>query len=66
MNETEHTALSKTAPSMDEWLCEAKRDPSAPRIGMYLTHIGVVRETARAAVRGTEGETAAVTGMEFS
>lgn len=55
----------KTAPSMDEWLRQAKADPSAERIGMYLTHNGVVRGTARAQVR--DGDQAApVSGMVFS
>lgn len=38
-------------PSMDQWLKEAKADPSAPNVGMYLTHNGTVRRTARATVR---------------
>lgn len=32
---------------MDAWLKEAKADPSAPKIGMYLTHSGVVRRAPR-------------------
>ena len=32
----------KTCPSMDSWLKEAKAH-SAPKIGMYLTHNGIVR-----------------------
>ncbi len=53
------------SPSMDLWLQEAKSHPSAPKIGMYLTHNGVVRQTSKAAVRN--GEAAGdVTGMEFS
>lgn len=43
---------AREAPSMDQWLREAKASPGADRIGMYLTHSGVVRSTARAAVRG--------------
>ena len=55
----------KKTPSMDEWLKEAKASPNAGKIGMYLTHNGVVRGTARAEVR--QGEAAApVTGMRFS
>lgn len=47
------------------WLDEAKRDPSAKLCGMYLTHNGVVRETAKAYVR--EGKDAdLVHGMKFS
>ncbi len=55
-----------TPPSMDAWLTEAKAHPSAPKIGMYLTHNGIVRESAKAKVRhGAEG-TKPVTGMVFS
>ena len=56
----------KTVPSMDQWLKEAKADPSAKKIGMYLTHNGVVRETAKAMVREGATDTAAVIGMRFS
>lgn len=51
---------------MDAWLREAKEHPSAPKIGMYLTHNGIVRETAKAQVRNGEENTPAVVGMEFS
>lgn len=53
-------------PSMDAWLAEAKAHESAKNIGMYLTHNGVVRETARAQVREGAEETMPVTAMEFS
>ena len=50
---------------LNQWLVEAKADPSAAKCGMYLTHNGVVRETAKAQVR--QGvESAPVTGMFFS
>ena len=39
------------APSMDQWLDEAKEDPQAAACGMYLFHNGVVRQSARASVR---------------
>ena len=55
-----------TPPSMDEWLSEAKRHESAPKIGMYLTHNGVVRQSARAKVRLGAGDTKPVTGMFFA
>ncbi|MEG0072297.1 MAG: molybdenum cofactor biosynthesis protein MoaE [Raoultibacter sp.] len=43
-------------PSIDAWLAEAKLDPQASQIGMYLTHNGVVRLTPKAQVReGKEG-----------
>ena len=56
----------KDLPSMDAWLNEAKQDESAPKIGMYLTHNGIVRQSAKAAVRNGEKNTAPVTGMFFS
>ena len=47
------------------WLEEAKADPSAEKCGMYLTHNGVVRATAKAQVReGVDSES--VSGMVFS
>jgi len=56
----------KISPSMDAWLKEAKAHESAPRIGMYLTHNGTVRQSAKAKVRsGAEG-TKPVRGMLFS
>lgn len=58
--------MSKQSPSMDAWLREAKAHPSAPKIGMYLTHNGVVRQDARAKVRDGNQNAAPVTGMEFS
>ena len=63
----DHPHLSKKeTPSIDQWLKEAKKSPNAGKIGMYLTHNGVVRETARATAR--EGDTTAglVRGMWFS
>ena len=56
----------KDIPSVDAWLAEAKQDESAPKIGMYLTHNGIVRQSAKAAVRYGEKDTAPVTGMYFS
>lgn len=56
----------KEAPSMDAWLNEAKSEPSAKDCGMYLFHSGVVRQSARAAVRDGKTEVPAVKGMEFS
>ena len=45
---------SKTAPSVDAWLRQAKADPAAAECGMYLTHNGVVRTTPKAEARGVE------------
>ena len=58
--------MKKQSPSMDAWLQEAKAHESAPNIGIYLTHNGTVRQTAKALVRHGEQNTQAVTGMEFS
>ena len=60
-----HHHYKKKSPSMDEWLREAKADPSASKVGMYLTHNGVVRATAKAQVRNGE-HAPAVSGMLFS
>ena len=58
--------MKKQSPSIDAWLKEAKAHESAPKIGMYLTHNGTVRQTAKALVRqGAEG-TMPVTGMDCS
>ena len=54
-----------TPPSIDEWLREAKADPSAEKIGMYLTHNGTVRKTPKAVVRQGAEHTSDVTGMYF-
>ena len=56
----------KTPPSMDLWLREAKQHESAPKIGMYLTHNGIVRESAKAKVRYGAENTKPVTGLYFS
>ena len=56
----------KGSPSLDEWLREAKSDPSAAYCGMYLTHNGTVRRTAKARVRGGDESAPDVAGMEFS
>ena len=56
----------KNPPSMDEWLREAKADEKAARCGMFLTHNGVVRESAKEQVRSGKTNAPAVTGMNFS
>ena len=56
----------KKVPSMDEWLKEAKTDPRAAQVGMYLTHNGIVRKTAKARVRGGDETAEPVRGMMFS
>lgn len=54
------------APSMDQWLQEAKKDPQAASCGMYLFHAGVVRQSARACVREGEKDTPPVAGLILS
>ena len=58
--------MSKVSPSVDAWLKEAKAHETAPLCGMYLTHNGTVRQTAKAKVRYGAEDTQAVTGMYFS
>ena len=58
--------MSKPSPSMDAWLQEAKQHPDAAKVGMYLTHNGVVRQTAKAKVRSDAPNTKSVIGMQFS
>ena len=55
----------KAVPSMDAWLKEAKLSENAHRVGMYLTHNGIVRESNKASVRNGEPERK-VKGMYFS
>ena len=56
----------KPSPSMYAWLREANQHESAPNIGMYLTHNGTVRQSAKAKVRYGAEDTKPVTGMLFS
>ncbi len=63
---SEFLVKSAARPSQDEWLEEAGRNPSAEKIGMYLTHTGIVRRSARALVRDGAADTKPVTGMRFS
>ena len=58
--------MSKPTPSIDAWLKEAKAHESAPKIGMYLTHNGTVRQSAKAKVRYGAEDTKPITGMLFS
>ena len=58
--------MKKESPSIDAWLKEAKAHETAPLCGMYLTHNGTVRQTAKAKVRYGAEATKEVTGMIFS
>lgn len=51
---------------MDVWLKEAKAHEDAHKVGMYLSHNGVVRQSAKAMVRQGDQTTKPVTGMLFS
>lgn len=56
----------KKSPSIDAWMAEAKAHESAEKIGMYLTHNGIVRKSPKAKVRYGAGDTQDVVGMLFS
>lgn len=56
----------KVIPSMDQWLQDAKKDPKAENVGMYLVHNGTVRKSAKARVRLGDESAGNVSGMEFS
>ena len=57
--------MGKPEPSMDQWIAEAKASENADQCGMFLTHNGVVRATAKAQVREGQ-EMPAVSQVEFS
>lgn len=63
---TPHAAVKKEIPSMDVWIKEAKKAPNADKVGMYLTHNGIVRKTAKKMVREGDDNAKSVTGMLFS
>ena len=57
--------MKSKMPSIDKWLSDAKQSPLSADCGMFLTHNGVVRKTAKAQVR--EGKLSPeVRGMSFS
>jgi molybdopterin synthase catalytic subunit len=56
---------SEAMPSVDIWLREAKLDPCAARVGMFLAHNGVVRETPKAKVRQGIDDGSVVSQMLF-
>lgn len=58
--------MSRPVPDINEWLLTAKQSENAGKIGMYLTHNGVVRADAKAKVREGKDGTPEVTGMFFS
>lgn len=56
----------KPAPSVDQWMKEAKADAGASECGMYLFHNGIVRRSAKAKVRQGDETASDVAGMEFT
>ena len=56
----------KARPNIAKWLSEAKADPAASKVGMFLVHNGVVRETPKAMVRQGLDDGSLVKGMIFS
>lgn len=59
-------ADKKALPSIDQWLKEAKADPAASKVGMFLAHNGIVRQTPKALVRQGVDDGSSVKGMYFS
>lgn len=53
-------------PSLDAWLADAKASEHADQCGMFLTHNGVVRQTAKARVRENDQTVADVRAVKFS
>lgn len=58
--------MAKQAPSMDQWLEEAKASDVAEQCGMFLVHNGVVRVTPKAQVREGKEGLGDVAQVEFS
>lgn len=56
----------KTPPRIEQWLREARAERSAAKIGMYLIHNGVVRQTSKAQVRQGVNDGTVVRAMDFS
>ena len=52
-------------PSMNRWLKIAKKEAKSKKCGMYLFHIGTVREDAKAKVRFDDENTLPVVAMNF-
>ena len=57
--------MSKESPDINEWLKEAKADPRASEVGMYLVHNGTVREEPKKMVRENIDDGFRVNGMFF-
>lgn len=57
--------MKKEAPSIEQWLKEAKEDPAALEEGMFLVHNGIVRKTPKAKVRQGIDDGSSVVEMDF-
>lgn len=55
-----------TAPSLDGWILQAKSSPNGHKMGMLLSHRGVVRSTPRATLREGAVEKGEVKSMMVS
>ena len=66
MTELKSFTIGGSKPSAEEWLREAKASEDAGKVGMYLIHNGVVRETAKSEVYDPGSEKRKVSGMYFS
>lgn len=58
--------MAQERPSVDQWLAEAQADESAASCGMYLTHVGTVRQSPKQLVRQGVDDGTHVVGMHFS
>lgn len=58
--------VESKAPSLDMWMKEAKKSKDASKIGMFLFHNGVVRESAREMVRLERKNIGPVIALELS
>lgn len=58
--------IKRTPPSIDAWLKEAKEDSVSAKVGMFLIHNGVVRQTPKAFARQEMDDGSLVKGMYFS
>ena len=58
--------MAKEEPSIDEWLAQAKQSDVAKKCGMFLTHNGTVRESAKKEVREDAQGLPRVKSVEFS
>ncbi|MDY6827045.1 MAG: molybdenum cofactor biosynthesis protein MoaE [Bacillota bacterium] len=58
--------INTERPSIDQWLREARADSDSEKVGMFLIHNGVVRQTPKEKVRKGIDDGTEVRGMDFS